>query len=714
MKRKFVALLSCALLFTACGGQNVQPEPGPQPEPKETFNITIYNAEQVPHFHSSESVISFTEDDFAQKSTGFELDDGYTIHTAAIYPTDAALCTFAKNNIYITPLTNANIYVGISTTNSYKSITFHPGPEGSELGDDASEVIRAPIGKHLSECFDKEKQVAKWHNYDFAGWSANNDSQGHGAIIEPSYVITENTFQNVYGSYVHHVNLTSESIEVRRFDYGYEHFRIYLSLKDSTKYDFPINSSAFSITDSDGENVTFEYQTEANERYISFTDPSEVSDGIININIEDYQPTYAVTDDLGDGSDTHLRVISTLGDARKGEDYTFTIEAINNTNELLWYIPEELRLTHGDGKFPLNPDGYRIELIDGDLRQKANVTIFGDYVNDKIGINGFAAHTDAFYYTFTGYGVSVQEGREEGYVYDDGRTLELQLSGEDVSSVTTDNIAFVIDRITYAYDELSDRFKQYIKFNENLKTIGLYPGLGTIASTIHIHVMSPNYKVFENSSWETINEICEEGLAEIFFVVGEVKHNIQIGNNTYSARIIGFNHDTLVSTTDKKAALTIEFVELITDNGVLHKDIYSGQYIGVFNGGVYDKYLNNEFMDKLPTELSSVIKKVEKKVTTYKEPDPRTYQTKIFPLSMSELNYRPEYYKSEGSTYEYYDNNDKSTRAKCPCGSTDAAEYWTRSHSPSFMDLSYKIKTSGNHDDDYMNNKYGYMAAFCI
>lgn len=713
MKRKFVALLSCALLFTACGGQNDKPGPGPQPEPKETFNITIYSAD--PHFHSSEKVISFTEDDFAQKSTGFELDDGYTIHTAAIYPTDAALCTFAKNNIYITPLTNANIYVGISTTNSYHTINFHSGPSESQLGEDASEVIRAPIGKHWGECFDQEKQVAKWHSYDFAGWSVLNDSDGHGAVIDSDTEITTGMFSNVYGSYVHHVNLTSESIEVRRFDYGYEQFRIYLSLKDSTKYDFPTSKNAFTITNSNSENVTFEYQTEANERYISFTDPSEVSDGIININIEDYQPTYAVTDDLGDGSDTHLRVISTLGDARKGEDYTFTIEAINNTNERLWYIPNELRLTHGDGKFPLNPDGYRIELIDGDLRQKANVTIFGDYVNDKIGINGFAAYTDAFYYTFTGYGVEVPQEEEEGYVFDDGRTLVLALSG-DISGVTTDNIAFVIDRITYAYDELGD-YGEYIKFNdisETTKTISLDSELGTKASTIHIHVMSPGYHVFDNSSWETINEICEEGLAEIFFVVGEVKHNIQIGNNTYSARIIGFNHDTLVSTTDKKAALTIEFVELITDNGVLHKDIYSGQYIGVFNGGVYDKYLNNEFMDKLPTELSSVIKKVEKKVTTYKEPDPRTYQTKIFPLSMSELNYRPEYYKSEGSTYEYYDNNDKSTRAKCPCGSTNAAEYWTRSHSPSFMDLSYKIKTSGNHDDDYMNNKYGYMAAFCI
>ena len=713
MKRKFVALLSCALLFTSCGG-SVQPEPGPQPDPEGKFYIRIQNKDG--HFHPVETTIPYVGGDLSLKSVRFQIDDDYVISNYSVFPNNAADCAHDGDFFYIKPNRSVNFTVTVSTIMYYRSITFNPGPSGSQLGEDASEVVKAPLGSYWDQCFDQEKQVATWQGYDFAGWSATNDSLGHGTIIDPSSIITKNTSKNVYGSYVHHVNLTSESIEIRRFDYGYKpNFRIYLSLKDSIKYDFPTSKEAFNITNSSDGSVSFNYETDADERYISFTNPNEVSDGIINIVVTNNRPKYDVTDKLSGDSGKHLKVVeSTLEDATKGDDYTFTIEAINSTNEEpLWYIPDELKLTHGPHDFPIGRDGYQIIIDAGSYYQKATVTIFGDHVNGDIKIDGVAARTDAYYYTFTGYGVSVDEGKEEGVIINGYGETELALGG-DASSVTADNVAVVIDNITYAYNELSDHYKYYIYFNPENKHFYLRPGFGLEVTTIHIHVMSPNYQVFEKSSWQTINEICEEGLAEIFFVVGEVKHNIQIGNNTYSARIIGFNHDTLVSSSDKKAALTIEFVELITDNGVLHKDIYSGQYIGVFNGGVYDKYLNNEFMDKLPTELSSVIKKVEKKVTTYKEPDPRTYQTKIFPLSMSELDYYPEYYKSEGATYEYYDNQSTERAKKCPCGSSNPAEYWTRSHSPSFMDLSYKIKTNGNHDDDYMQNKYGYMAAFCI
>ena len=62
---------------------------------------------------------------------------------------------------------------------------------------------------------------------------------------------------------------------------------------------------------------------------------------------------------------------------------------------------------------------------------------------------------------------------------------------------------------------------------------------------------------FESNSWSRINYICEQGLADQYWNLGDM-HSVMINDNQYYLQIIGFNHDSLSDDETKTANMTLQ------------------------------------------------------------------------------------------------------------------------------------------------------------
>lgn len=203
------------------------------------------------------------------------------------------------------------------------------------------------------------------------------------------------------------------------------------------------------------------------------------------------------------------------------------------------------------------------------------------------------------------------------------------------------------------------------------------------------------------------------------FALGETRDLTLANNLTYQLRIVDFGHDKITGS-DNYASLTIEFVQLITnDDGSLYKGEY-GDFSGrlaEYENGDYDTYLSDVFLNTLPSDLLSVIKTVDK--SFYRQNSRYvTLEREIFAFSMKELDLSDTLYDhKEGSTYEYYDIHPEERKKTYVGGDLSSpSHYWTRSHPQvkEWLIDAYRVNQKGDCHQDMFNAKVGYMAAFCI
>lgn len=202
-----------------------------------------------------------------------------------------------------------------------------------------------------------------------------------------------------------------------------------------------------------------------------------------------------------------------------------------------------------------------------------------------------------------------------------------------------------------------------------------------------------------------------------------------IGDETYTARIIGFDHDALDATDAKygdasynggknKAAITLEMVECTSTTYQIHTS--NNQSIGW-----RDCALRNTTLPTIKATIQSAIQNAIRTVVKKRAESPSANYNKytetpdtLFILSMIEYNRKSSVHASwaaEGTTYAYYAAGNAITKKKS--GESSNSAYWTAT-AMHYQEDSYYfmyINTSGESSkQDYMRNLRPIAIAFCL
>lgn len=251
---------------------------------------------------------------------------------------------------------------------------------------------------------------------------------------------------------------------------------------------------------------------------------------------------------------------------------------------------------------------------------------------------------------------------------------------------------------------------------------------GRTASTTQAVTVKAYDPVFANNTWEKIIEAAASGRASELWQVGSTKP-YTIGDETYTARIIGFDHDTLDATDARygdasynggknKAAITLEMVECTSTSYQIHTS--NDQKVGWSACALRNNTLP-AIKATIQSEIQNAIRTVVKKRAESPSADYGKYSETpdtLFILSLVEYNRKSSAHASwadEGTTYAYYEAGNAITKKKR--GESSNSAYWTAS-SKHYVDSSYYylfIDTDGKTStQDYMKNKKPIAIAFCL
>ena len=192
----------------------------------------------------------------------------------------------------------------------------------------------------------------------------------------------------------------------------------------------------------------------------------------------------------------------------------------------------------------------------------------------------------------------------------------------------------------------------------------------------------------QDATWQQINYIANNGLAEQYFSVGDEKTITLSTGEEITLVILGFNHDQIYGE-DFYASITFGMKNLLYDYYVMNNSATS-------NGGWGNSTMRNTTMQtlfsQLPADLQNIIKSVTKNYSQGKGTSTTSQSVdKLWLLSMSEIYASDEIstrYIQEGSQYEYWlnkignaspDNATEGVIKYMNNGQSYAGYWWTRS-----------------------------------
>lgn len=245
----------------------------------------------------------------------------------------------------------------------------------------------------------------------------------------------------------------------------------------------------------------------------------------------------------------------------------------------------------------------------------------------------------------------------------------------------------------------------------------------TTAQAVTVKAYDP---VFANNTWEKIIEAAASGRASELWQVGSTKP-YTIGDETYTARIIGFDHDALDATDARygdasynggknKAAITLEMVECTSTSYQINT---SNKHNLVWR----DCSLRNTTLPAIKatiqSEIQNAIRTVVKKRSANAYNEYTETPDSLFILSLIEYNLGSSVsdgYKAEGTTYAYYEAGNARTKKKR--GESTNSRYWTAS-SKHYVESNFYyllIDTDGSLSSvqAYMNSFNPIAIAFCL
>ena len=246
------------------------------------------------------------------------------------------------------------------------------------------------------------------------------------------------------------------------------------------------------------------------------------------------------------------------------------------------------------------------------------------------------------------------------------------------------------------------------------------PGFGTwtVSVTINGVSVSVDYEIkaiaqyelylstnLETASWDFIDSISKSGKAASIWSVGD-KKTIKLDGVSYTAQIIGFNHDT--KTAGGKAGITFQMVDCLSTT-------YNMNSSNTNNGGWKNSAMRSRmstFLSQLPSDLQSVIKAVNKLVSVGNNTSTiETVSDKLFLLSEVEIFGSTTYsFAGEGSQYDWYKAG--NTKVKKVDGS--ASWWWERSPYRGVTNAFCYVDSNGGVSGRNASDKCGVSFAFCV
>ena len=237
---------------------------------------------------------------------------------------------------------------------------------------------------------------------------------------------------------------------------------------------------------------------------------------------------------------------------------------------------------------------------------------------------------------------------------------------------------------------------------------------GSTSKTINIDAIAVFCLVMSDLgslSWSQVASISKMGLASTLFHIGDEK-TLTVNGVSYTAVIIGFDHDTPVNTATygrDKAGITWQLKNCLNTT-------YPMNSSNTNNGGWASCAMRTSTMatllGQLASDLKNAIVKVKKLSSAGNQSTAiNTTEDSLFLLSEVEIFGSTTYAKAgEGSQYEYYQSGNSSVKTV-----NGSASYWWE-RSPHGSDRNYfcRVSSNGSANSSYASASNGVAFGFCV
>ena len=209
-------------------------------------------------------------------------------------------------------------------------------------------------------------------------------------------------------------------------------------------------------------------------------------------------------------------------------------------------------------------------------------------------------------------------------------------------------------------------------------------------------------------SWALINKVSNFGIASEVFHVGDTKA-FTVNNVSYTAVIIGFDHDDLTGGNGKKAGITFQMQDCLATTYPMNS---SNTNVNGWKGCAMRTSTMATLLNQIQSDLRGVIKAVDKKSSAGNQFNAIDVTSdKLFLLAEVEIFGGLTYAKpGEGEQYEWYKAG--NTKVKKVNGS--ASGWWERSPNGSSATIFCYVHSDGGANDIGASSSRGVAFGFCI
>lgn len=238
--------------------------------------------------------------------------------------------------------------------------------------------------------------------------------------------------------------------------------------------------------------------------------------------------------------------------------------------------------------------------------------------------------------------------------------------------------------------------------------------VGSVSKTINIDAVAVFYLVMSNLgslSWSQVAAISKMGHASTLFHIGDEK-TLTVNGVSYTAVIIGFDHDTPVDTATygrDKAGITWQLKNCLNTTYQMNS---SNTNSGGWTSCAMRTSTMATLLSQLASDLKNAIVKVKKLSSAGNQSTTiNTTEDSLFLLSEVEIFGSTTYTKAgEGSQYKYYQSG--NSRVKTVNGS--ASNWWERSPNGNNSTNFCSVGSNSNVGSNSASNSYGVAFGFCI
>lgn len=256
-----------------------------------------------------------------------------------------------------------------------------------------------------------------------------------------------------------------------------------------------------------------------------------------------------------------------------------------------------------------------------------------------------------------------------------------------------------IDALTHIPVSYTNPYLRYMDCQDMLDTLRCPPCVFKV----------PRAMCLEKCTWDEIDRLGKDGLAQHVFSVGDAKTVHLTDGSTIEVRIIGFNHDRDES--GKLIPISFETVQTLNEDYAMNSEWTNK---GGWASSKLRKQLNSEIFNLLPDDLRKVIKPAVKQTGTGGT-SPKMGETTdlLFLLSEQEIFGRQIYsIGDEGRWYEWYKRENTPYGKRKQNGEKDWR--WERSPYRDTTSAFCYVYSYGNANYDIAVSSIGVSFGFCV